>query len=189
MNWSIAGVVIGLIAVLVTLFVYYSDIKKKLSYLIEHSPKLLTPSQANALTDLYLGAIQSKLRVAIRDYIEGKFSRHVDDRDVDGARTTVYNTADAVISNMRNSIVMFQIPKGSTGVQNFKEFLDELNPINASIVSKAKEESLKVFRIYIEGDKKDPDRIANAIAVIVEGAGRESEKLIKEELRKRYAVT
>ncbi|MFH1277876.1 MAG: hypothetical protein ABIK65_05810 [Candidatus Eisenbacteria bacterium] len=179
---AILSLIIGLGSIMATLLSLRADINRKLDVLLERQAGVLTLEEAQDLASLYIKAIQRELAIAVRDYLRKEFPTHREKEDKAAARSTVLNTAGAVIANTRSSVRSFQLK----GEQTFKEFLDQVNPVNGGIIRQAIEDTIVAVTQAI--DASDPTGMPSAVTSILEDAGRHSETLLHEELKRRYSA-
>lgn len=173
-------ILIGILGTIVTLVLFYSDIQKKLKYLIERDSGTLTYPQAKDLADLYLEAIQRELHLSISDFLNSKYENCILNNDVETIKRFINHTTTESIIKTRSKMSNFLI----IGGQSYKEFIEKISPIDVGIIATAKEEALRI--LLSATSISDIDKIKSGILNCAEDAGRKSSSVFKEELSRRY---
>ncbi len=181
------GVAVGFASILVTLWVFYADVRRKLSYLINQASETLTYAQAKALTNLYLTSTERAFTSAIQDYLMRDFADHLEANDIAGAKRRVEKAADEVLGSMRDSVSSFRVPRSVTESESFKEFLDKLSPVHSGLIAETKKGiSAALEAVFDNPEEANMRRVGNLLSKGVEDASRASRELYTRELERRY---
>lgn len=152
---GIIGVAVSLIGIILTLTIYFMDVRKKLVQLIERENGVLTQVQAESLADLYSVCIKNELEASLSTFLQTDFLKSIPNKNFASLDNFVEYAGMDAVKNARNRVAAFNVRGGVS----FKAIVESVSPIDGIIIEEAKSKGRKVLADAIANGNCNPEKI------------------------------